>query len=127
MSTSVAIDEVETSDQAPTVAPHRISDKAGKDEADVRVIPTTDAAKVKAVRFFEGGTDHNTGDLLRLHGVICGSFHTAKATGLTCSDYEIDSTTPVEETLEFDDFGAPDRDAEVNVYAMGTGGDWSDD
>lgn len=126
MTTTVAISEVETSDSAPTTAPHRISDKPDYDEAAVTIIPSTDQPKVKAIRIFEGGSDHATGDLLRYYGVICGSFHTATAGGLTCSDYEIDSETPVEESLDFDDFGLPDRDAEVNVHAMGTDGDWSD-
>lgn len=42
MTVTTTIDSITTEDAAPTAAPHRISNKAGKDHADLTFTPTDD-------------------------------------------------------------------------------------
>lgn len=73
MATAVSIDSVTTEDAAPTTAPHRISNKTGKDLVTLKFTPTTtDASAIRAwiVRF--GGTSRLTGTRLAGLGMVTG-------------------------------------------------------
>lgn len=73
MSTSVSIDSVTTGDAAPTVAPHRISNKATKNLVTLKFTPTTtngSAIRAWIVRF--GGSTRLNGTRLAGLGMVTG-------------------------------------------------------
>lgn len=74
MATTITIDSVTTGDVAPTTAPHRISNQAGKNTATVKFTPSTsDSSVLRYWRVnFAGGGTRLTGTLLKCLGVMCG-------------------------------------------------------
>lgn len=73
MAMAVSIDSVTTADAAPTVAPHKISNKTGKNSVTLKFTPTTsDGSIIRAwsVRF--GGTNRKNGTRLAGLGAVCG-------------------------------------------------------
>lgn len=68
---AVVVDSVTTADAAPTVAPHRLSAKAGKNQATVKFTPTAAAGPIRAWRLTVGG-NRKTGRLAGNLGAVCG-------------------------------------------------------
>lgn len=68
---AVTVDSVTTADAATTVAPHKISDKAGKNQATVKFTPTAASGTIGAWRVTVGG-NRKTGRVAGNLGAVCG-------------------------------------------------------
>jgi hypothetical protein len=122
---NVTIDSVTTGDAAPTVAPHRISNKSGKDTATIKF--TVINTRISAYMIRMGGSTAYTGTLLARKGFVCSESEPCSDTDpdKVCTDLNISSGTQVTETITYAKTGAPaDGDQTVNVWGTGpaTGG-----
>jgi hypothetical protein len=111
MPTSVSLDAITTADAAPTAAPHRISDKPGKDAVVVEfTVAGSGAVRAWATKLGGGGL--TSGERVGGEGVICGLTRCGEAAPLARP------LGPIVESLTYADV-APNADGEytVNVYA----------
>jgi hypothetical protein len=120
MATVVTIDSITGPDAQPTVAPHRISDKPGKDSLDIQFTPTSAASDIRKYVTRLAPSDRNTGPILARLGAVCGS-------GDRCGEARVmplalPSGTPVSATVDYADTGpAADGVYNVDTFAWAEG------
>lgn len=142
MATVVTIDSVTTADAVPATAPHRISNKAGKDTATLAVTPTHDGVHypgptlippytpgahepIIAVRICDGGTDPYSGKLVGRKGLVCSESEPCSE-ALACTDWESASGAAIAEDVTYAE-EAPQSDGTrtINVWVCTDRQGWS--
>lgn len=142
MATTTTIDSVTTGDAAPSVAPHRISNKATKDTALIAFTPTHDGQYVPcdqlippwtpgvpgaiiAVKVMEGGADPYTGTEVGRLGLVASDSEPC-SDSLPCSDWESPSGTQLAEDVTYPETGSPaDGSQTINVWVCTDRQGWS--
>jgi hypothetical protein len=123
---AVNIDSVTTADAATTTAPHKISDKAGKNSASVKFTVTA-AGPIRAWRMRLAPTNRNTGVLLGKRGMVCGSGD--RCGEATARSLVMESGTQVTEDVTYPEAVAKGAKAdgayEVKAYAVSAEDGWS--
>lgn len=140
--TTTATIAVTTADAAPAAAPHRISNKAGKDSAALSITPTHDgvympgdtlippftpgsAAPIIALRIMEGGTTPYTGTLVGRKGLVCDELEPCSES-LACSDFSSASGAAITEDVTYAETGAPaDSTQTINAWLCTDKQGWS--
>lgn len=130
---------VTTSDRDPAVAPHRISNKTGKDRAVVTIAPAGAlypgagllpgaglqpgmTPRIVAYRVKLGGTSPATGVELGSAGKVCGSGYRA---GQTKCGHALMASAAVTENVDYSETGGPaDGNQTVNVWVLSEGQGW---
>lgn len=109
----VTLDEVRTSDAQPTVAPHRISNRPGFNQATVKFTPT--GGTVRHWRVAQGATSRINGRTLGQAGAVCGLSRVGPAT----RPLAIPSGQQITEAIDYAETGAPaDGPQTITVYAL---------
>lgn len=119
---SVEIETVETSDSAPTAAPHRISAQPGKDTLTFKFkVTASDIIRAWRARF--SPSNRNVGTLIDSRGMVCGS-------GDRCGSpfaRSLSAESPMEATSDLAEaqvHSNPDGEYPVEVFAM-IEGEWN--
>jgi hypothetical protein len=122
---NVTINSVTTGDAAPSVAPHRISNKTGKDTATI--VFTVINTRISAYMIRMGGSTAYTGTLLVRKGFVCSDSDPCSDTDAdkVCTDADFPKDSVITETITYAKTGGPaDGDEVINVWGAGpaTGG-----
>lgn len=122
MATVVTIDSVTTDDAAPTAAPHRISNKSGRNTVTVKFSPVPASGQVRYWSVRLGGISRKTGTLLRSLGGVCGISVCGPDTRALLLPFGA-QVTVAEAYAQLP--SSADGDYAVNIYAMNATSGWN--